>query len=525
ASSSAPVLGSDQTATRQRGCLCPLNRGNLRLLDHGLLAEKIPPCFSSEGLAALVPKSLRKIRTEQDGKKLSKLIAKQTRGHVRYQAMRDVNIPRQMGIPHPQSYAAQCLAIFRCWDKIKVHCAKPTQPVSRIFVRQTGGDRVFEMSYKGAERFEIEEQDLGFLTGTRLVVHADISTCFPSIYTHSIPWALHGRRKAKTSRGDFALAGNVLDKATQALRDLQTNGLLIGPHSSNIVSEIILTSVDAVLIKKGYLRLHRHIDDYRFYARSHEEAENFVRDLGLALREFELALNEKKTRILPLPLPQTEYWVRELNAFLFPDGEIRFSTVRSFLDLALHLAQQSGTSAVLNYAIKMVPPRLNDRAKRLFTLEATNLALSYPYLAPLLGEHVFDRHNHSGLDAAAAQFASELMGIGIRRVYPDAIAHALHLAIKHNVSLPQSEAELRKIVNIDDCVCDVLLLEYSVRQNLNKIRNAVTNRADNLKGLDSREQDAFWLLIYQVWSEAELRSNGQDFLADLKKANFEFVRF
>src|SRR5258706_16011337 len=29
ASSSAPVLGSDQTATRQRGCLCPLNRGNL----------------------------------------------------------------------------------------------------------------------------------------------------------------------------------------------------------------------------------------------------------------------------------------------------------------------------------------------------------------------------------------------------------------------------------------------------------------------------------------------------------------
>lgn len=501
------------------------NEAFIGLLDHGLFAEKLPPCFSSEGLAALVPNALKKITTEKDGKKLGKLIAKQTRGHVRYQVMRDVNIPRHMGIPHPQSYAGQCLAIRRCWDKIKRHCAKPRQPISRIFVRQTGHDRVFEMSYKGAERFEIEEQELGFLTGSRYVVQADISTCFPSIYTHSLPWALHGKKKAKTSRGDLSLPGNILDKATQALRDSQTNGLLIGPHSSNILSEIILTSVDEALLKKGYQRLNRHIDDYRYYARSHEDAESFVRDLGLALREFELSLNEKKTRILPLPRPQTEYWVRELNCFEFPDGDIRFGTVRNFLDLALHLAQEAGTSAVLNYAIKMLPARLNERARRLFTLEAVNLALAYPYLAPLLDEHVYAKHPHPSLPALIAQFVGELMTIGIQRLYPDAIAHALHLAIKHEVTLPQSEAELNKVIKLDDCICDVLLLEYANRKSLGKIRAAVKKRADNLKGLDAREQDAFWPLIYQVWPEADLRGNGQDFLADLKKANFQFVRF
>lgn len=283
--------------------------------------------------------------------------------------------------------------------------------------------------------------------------------------------------------------------------------------------------MDEALLKKGYQRLNRHIDDYRYYARNHEEAENFVRDLGLALREFELSLNEKKTRILSLPRPQTEYWVRELNCFEFPDGDIRFGTVRNFLDLALHLSQEAGTSAVLNYAIKMLPARLNERARRLFTVEAVNLALAYPYLAPLLDEHVFAKHPHPGLPALIAQFVGELMTIGIRRIYPDAIAHAFHLAIKHNVTLPQSEAELNKVIKLDDCICDVLLLEYANRKSLGKIRTAVKKRADNLKGLDAREQDAFWPLIYQVWSEADLRGNGQQFLADLKEAAFQFVRF
>jgi hypothetical protein len=495
------------------------------LVDFGLFAEKVPPCFTSEGLASKLPPAMERIFREKDSSKLGKLIAKQTRGFIRYQTLRDINIPRHLGIPHPQSHLAQCLAIKRCWDQIKKHCAKPAQPVSRIFVRKTGGDRVFVMSYKGQERFEVEEQEINFATGALYVVHVDISTCFPSIYTHSIPWALHGRKIAKKARGDLSLAGNILDKATQSVRDGQTNGLLIGPHTSNIIAELVLTCVDSALLKKGYTRLTRHIDDYRFYARTHEQAENFVRDLGMALREFELSLNEKKTKILQLPRPQVENWVRELNDFQFPTGSIRFSTVRSFLDIALHLAQQAGTSATLNYAIKMVPARLNQRAKRLFVMEAVNLGLSYPYLAPLLGEHVFSKHSYGGIESVINTFATELLQTGIRRIYPDAIAHALYYAIQHGLILAVPESMLRRVVTIDDCICDVLLLEYAVRRKLKPLVQAVKKRANNLKGLEPREQDAFWMLIYQVWSAADLRKNGQEVLGDLKASKFELIRF
>lgn len=499
----------------------------LGLVDFGLFAEKVPPCFSSEGLAARTPVAMKRILRENDSQKLGKLIAKQNRGFVRYQTLRDVNIPRHLGIPHPQSHLAQCLAIKRCWDQIKKHCAKPSQPVSRIFVRDTGHDRVFVMNYKGQERFEVEEQEIKFATGARYVVHADISTCFPSIYTHSIPWALHGRRKAKDPkfRHDLSLTGNILDKATQAVRDGQTNGLLIGPHTSNIISELVLTSVDSALLKCGHTRVTRHIDDYRFYAQTHEQAEDFVRDLGMALREFELCLNEKKTKILPLPRAQEENWVRELKDFHFPSGVIRFSTVRSFLDLALDLAQRAGTSATLNYALQMVPARLNERAKRLLVMEAVNLALSYPYLAPLLGDYVFAKHYYSGIESVIETFATKLLQTGIQRIYPDAIAHALFYAIRHNLTLQVTEALLKRAVKIDDCICDVLLLEYAKRRKLKLLAQAVKNRADNLKGLDPGDQDPFWLLIYQVWTVSELRKNGQELLGDLKASKFTFMRF
>ncbi len=81
------------------------------------------------------------------------------------------------------------------------------------------------------------------------------------------------------------------------------------------------------------------------------------------------------------------------------------------------------------------------------------------------------------------------------------------------------------MVTIDDCICDVLLLEYAKRRKLPKLVQAIKTRATSLKGLDPREQDAFWLLIYQVWSPTEFRGNRHDLLAELKAKKFEFMRF
>ena len=51
---------------------------------------------------------------------------------------------------------------------------------------------------------------------------------------------------------------------------------------------------------------------------------------------------------------------------------------------------------------------------------------------------------------------------------------------------------------------------------------AIKKRTALLKADDGRERDRHWLLIYQTWSIAELKGNGQGFLAKLKGKGFEF---
>ena len=496
------------------------------LVDYGLFSEKLPPCFTSEGLSGHVPDTLLQLTTENESKKLDELLKNLNHDFIRYEVLRDVNIPRQLGIPHPESHIVQCLALKRHWAKIKRHCAKPKTPVSRLFVRKTSTKLVFRMNYEGKERSENEEVDIRKMTGAYYVVRTDISNCFSSIYTHSIPWALHGRSTSKKNRS-VLLEGNLLDKVTQGTRDGQTNGLLIGPHSSNVVSEIILTKIDHEMIQKGYKRFCRYIDDYTFYAQDHNEAEKFVHDLGMQLREYELVLNVRKTEILPMPLPIKEDWVRELNSFRLPTkgAPVHFGTVRSLIDLALKLAHGAETYAVLKYAIKMVPLALDRRAKRLFVQEAINLALLYPYLAPILDEHVFDKHRYDGIEKVIPDFIEQLLAIGIQRIYSDAITYSLYYSLKHNFQLSTPEEKLQEIIEIDDCLSNVLLLEYAKRYEIKSIRDAIRRRTDRLKGMEPREKDRFWLLIYQLWREKTLNDEGQQFLADLKRNRFGFVSF
>ena len=181
----------------------------------------------------------------------------------------------------------------------------------------------------------------------------------------------------------------------------------------------------------------------------------------------------------------------------------------------------------MNYAIKTLaghdePRKLNLRAKRMYAQEAMNLALAFPYLAPLLDERVFTPYWYEGLQDRIATFSTALVKLGVTKIYPDTIAQAIFLALKHQFKLALSEAELAAVVDLDDCVTNVLLLEYAREHSLATVQAAVNKRAALLKTDEARERDRHWLLIYQAWSIPELEGTGQGFLAKLKGKGFEF---
>ncbi len=133
----------------------------------------------------------------------------------------------------------------------------------------------------------------------------DIKSFYPSIYTHSISWAIHGRTFMKTGRNryDYDLLGNRLDKLLQDARDGQTNGIPVGSMVSDIISEIILMDIDQKLSKKirdekltDSVLIARYRDDYRIVSKTIDEGRRVLGYLNSILNiEYDLQLNSDKT--------------------------------------------------------------------------------------------------------------------------------------------------------------------------------------------------------------------------------------
>lgn len=253
------------------------------LLAYGLFAEKIPPILSSKSFYDYYIK---------EGKPMYE---KKGKDYIRYESMRNINIPRILSIPNPFVYANLCKCISCNWTTLQSFfeglLKSHTHKVSRIHLRKMKDkNELFEMNYNHFNNDGDPCEDI--IIKNKYKVEADISNCFPSIYSHSIAWAVLGKKRAKKEKGTEAWC-NELDRCVRNIKNEETNGLLIGPHVSNLISEIILSSIDFKLWKKGY-RYIRNIDDYTCYVNSYEKGESFLLDLSKELKEYELSLNHKK---------------------------------------------------------------------------------------------------------------------------------------------------------------------------------------------------------------------------------------
>ena len=149
------------------------------------------------------------------------------------------------------------------------------------------------------------EQDLLAESGEyKFLLKSDISSFYSSVYTHSISWAIHGKTKAqnKKNHNNWRLLGNRLDKLARNCNSAQTNGLPIGPVTSDILSELVLASVDkdiASRLKKCKIdfRAARYKDDYRFLIKTSEDARVIRKILAETLHEYGLTINERKTKL------------------------------------------------------------------------------------------------------------------------------------------------------------------------------------------------------------------------------------
>ncbi|MCE2706863.1 MAG: RNA-directed DNA polymerase [Proteobacteria bacterium] len=494
-----------------------------RLVGFGLFTEKLPNCFTSEDLISILDDS------NLDGELQPYKINKEKVyycGHIEYSTIRSTNVARVMGIPHPKAYIKLCKTITDNWDKINKTQVDLSNKTSFCHVRDYGNNSpIFKMNYLNGEKYLSRKLELEYSMKAKYRVTADIANCFASIYTHSIPWGLVGKDESKKDISN-SLWYNKIDQDTRNIQNQQTVGLLIGPHSSNILSEIILRQVDEILSAK-YSSFVRFIDDYKYYSTSHDDAMRFISDLSKELKKFELRLNDKKTKIEKLPVNIEPAWILQLNLFTFKKhgkyNSITLNSALQFLDYALQIHQQNNEdSAIFNYAFKMlskqsiykthIPRVLN----RIF-----HLILIYPYLIHYLENLIMSFNITQDILNLSSfkDFISQLIVNGVNELQPEPISFALYLVIKHNIKLDEKITDAI-FKNQEDCILYVMLYHYCQKyqlsfQKISDFINSLTLKFD---------KDRYWILAYECLTLNELKEH-DSFLHFLKTKEMQFVKF
>lgn len=160
---------------------------------------------------------------------------------------------------------------------------------------------------------QIEQQSLELALQYDCFLNTDITDCYNSIYTHSIPWALHGKQKVKQdflNRVKRKEIGDIIDKTIQSMQYSQTNGIPQGSVLMDFIAEMILGYADAVLSCKikNYSRkeknhkiedyqILRYRDDYRIFATNQETLVKIAKLLTETMLDLNLKINTQKTFI------------------------------------------------------------------------------------------------------------------------------------------------------------------------------------------------------------------------------------
>lgn len=416
-------------------------------------------------------------------------------------------------IPHPAPFAKLVCGIADEWQRFEEIADNPSS-VLRPMLHPDG--RVFVMSGYGEVLIDARRRELVETFGSQFVVHADIKNFYPSIYSHAIAWALApSKTDAKRNASDQAVWYNKLDALFRKCRRNETNGVPIGPGTSNIAAEIILGRVDAAMRSLGYVGFVRYIDDYTFYAKTQDQARQFVRDLQDELLRFELHLNGSKTSVSPLPAATRVEWI-SLLLLNKPSSYAGVDGVRAFLDFAIELASRHPSGSVLRYAIHLlVSSEELQSCMAEMVKPILNLAFHKPILMPSVAE-IFDND-----ELNCVEFAADLNLLTcefVRNRQTDAACWTLDILISNGLEVTIETIEA--VILAADCVPMTLLYSSGklARAQVSELVGSIFKTGERF------DQDQWWLFLYEVFlDDPSLLPDVDESFGILRSCNVRFM--
>ncbi len=408
-----------------------------------------------------------------------------------------------MSIPNPLHQCILSDEIATNWQELQAFCAK--SPVS-LSVPTPSTDRALEAKNDLNKQPIFRAQKS---VGARYLLKTDIARFYPSIYTHSVPWVLHGKGNARSDK-KFKLLGNRLDLWLRETQDKQTGGIPIGPDTSFLVGEVLGTALDLQLESKvPTLRGTRSVDDYYLYFSTLFDAERGLAALHEVAHEFELEINDPKTEIIQLPERLEPLWKGALRTLTIRDsGQPQATDLLTLFDRAFEYAKDFPTDSVLTYAAKQVlSANIADENWSFCESLLLKAALGEPSMLSVLVD-IYEKY-------AAYHTNSEALTTAIESICSyhaplqqgNEVAWALWLAKKMTVKISKVVGD--RVAKLDDDAVALVALDLHhlgllEASGFSRWRSYMTNA--NL-------YDSHWLTAYEAHEQGWLPSrNGNDYI-------------
>jgi RNA-directed DNA polymerase len=366
----------------------------------------------------------------------------------------------------------------------------------------------------------IEKESIKLSLEYDYLIETDISNFYPSIYTHSISWALYGKDIAKKEKRNNDLLGNLIDDLIQSMRYGETRGIPQGSILFDFISEIILGAIDLELdekIKNFYVKILRYRDDYRIFVNEQSTGEKVLKILTEILSEYHLQLNSNKTsfssEIIKSSFKEAKFsWILKDFNWTLKDLKRDNDLLKYFLRIYEHSIQFPNSGNILTVMssfysnFKRIKIKEDPDPEIIISI-LTEIAINNPKIYPVFAAYISklltfikDDNNKKEIIKKIKKKFSKIPNIGYLEIWLQRISLSFKEdGYTENLCKLVNNEEIDKLWNFPENIKNIILknvISKGKKDIKNKLENLIIDRKElekikKKKIIDEKEFNVF----------------------------------
>ena len=479
-----------------------MNEELFNMVFRGYFPKELPPAFNSYLFSTNLNEIEKKLQSDWNNKDSSLItcsIPKNGAGR------------RYVHVLNPMTYYYLSTELVNHFGEIDEICRKSCISKSIPIKSKDVKKRYLIPLSETVASFQEERLTKSFDKNIELKV--DIANFYPSIYTHTIPWAFVGKRFAKeiwrnhserfipSVKYKFDI-GNNIDKRFQKCQDKQTHGIPVGPDASFLIAELILSHIDFNIQRRiPKLSGCRYYDDFFFYCDTREEAESILRALIEELNIFGLEVNLSKVEINQMPVCIYEKFAIKLSQC---DLGLHSSinAIKIYFDIMWSLMKEcpSQIETICKYGLKVMKNKiypLSQKDMDIVYMLLFKTAILAPSVTPQVLNLVKDFENEPD-KSIVQKMANIIFKKNICLGHHVEVLWAIWVCKIYSIEI--SSDTVVEVFSMNNALCSIMMLDYlhnTCRTLLNDARVKRSIKKINSSISISSLYDSNWILAYE----------------------------